>query len=275
MGGYGFYRASGSKLLCATSLIFTGISLYYNIQADVNLRLVGGGGGSIVKTILFSQVALKRMFPELMCGLYLLYAFRQVEREFGTKVYFSFIILSTIVSVVFQVCFLSLFPTYFSTCASGPFGPIFSLLVYYFGHIPGIPLFKAPLSNNNRSNNSLNVSTTFLTNKLYVYANCFVLAQVDGVQSFLPALCGFVAGCVVKRVFGEANNIIPDWVEAICMTHVDPYIRTLSSEEYRAQLTARRGVVNADLRQQQFAGGVGENLFGQPVRVLCASETIL
>ena len=165
-----------------------------------------------------------------------------------------------------------MFPTHFtSLTTTGPFGPIFSLLVYYFGHIPGIPFFKAPLANNNydnnNNNNSLNISTTVFTNKLFVYASCFVLASIDGVSSLLPAFCGFMAGCIIKRVLGDSYNIIPNWVEALCMLYVDPYIRTLSSEQYRAQMNNRRGGgLNGDFRNQHpGAGGVGENLFGQPV----------
>ena len=78
-------------------------------------------------TILFSS------FGEVICGLFLLYTFRQLERKMGSIKFASYTILSTLgltIQIVFLVCFSP------RRLTSGPLPIICSLLIPFFAHIP-------------------------------------------------------------------------------------------------------------------------------------------
>ena len=73
---------------------------------------------------------------ELFLGILLLYNFRILERHFGTVKFASLSLLSVVLGSFFNVILLAFARKYVSRLASGPFGLVMSLSVFYSLEIP-------------------------------------------------------------------------------------------------------------------------------------------
>eukprot|EP00262_Sarcandra_glabra_P011065 TRINITY_DN26766_c0_g1_i1.p1 TRINITY_DN26766_c0_g1~~TRINITY_DN26766_c0_g1_i1.p1 ORF type:complete len:298 (+),score=21.42 TRINITY_DN26766_c0_g1_i1:85-978(+) len=198
-GPSGFNNAPVTRtfvIACALLTIFAGIQgrssnlglSYQDIFKSLNLwRLT-------TSTFAFSST------PELMFGLYLLYYFRVFERQIGSNKYSVFILFSLIVTTLFEILALALLkdPT-LSRLASGPYGLIFSSFVPFYFDIPVSTRFR--------------IFGVHFSDKSFIYLAGVQLLLASWKRSFLPGLCGVLAGSLYRlNVFGIRRIKFPEFI---------------------------------------------------------------
>lgn len=202
-----FERAIASKALVVTSLLCTGTAVYLDLHFEEL-----GSKKVTMKNLLASQTTFRKVMPDMLFGLSLLYVFRHLEREFGTRKFVSFCATSSTVSVSLQlaiVSFLSLLEDG-RTLSAGPYAPIFSLLILYIVHVPAI---SSPMSGNLRMNS-----------KLPVYGMAAMLALDDGTSSLIPSICGLIGGLVAYSQLKWLN--VPDALAKFGKKYLEPLFRS-------------------------------------------------
>ncbi|XP_059646069.1 rhomboid-like protein 20 isoform X2 [Cornus florida] len=183
-GPSGFNNAPVTRtfvIACALFTIIFGIRgrsknlglSYLNIFKKLNIWKL------IVSVFAFSST------PELIFGLYLLYYFRVFERQIGSNKYSVFILLSVIMSLLFEFLALSFLkdPTS-SVITSGPYGLIFSLFVPFYLDIPVSTRFR--------------VFVLRFSDKSFIYLAGLQLLLSSWKRSILPGICGILAGSLYR-----------------------------------------------------------------------------
>lgn len=201
-----FEKATASKALAVTSLLCTGAALYLDVHAE------GFSSRKFfsMRTLLTSQTMFRKVAPEMLFGLGLLYVFRQIERTIGTRKFVSFCVVSTTLSVTLQLAILSTTSLLEEgrALSTGPFGPIFSLMVLYFAYIPaiGTPIAGARINH-----------------KLPVYLAGLILATNEGKASLIPSCCALFAG--ILTFFQMKKLIMPEWIAKFGQRYIEPLFR--------------------------------------------------
>eukprot|EP01018_Ginkgo_biloba_P000796 Gb_24078 [translate_table: standard] len=199
---------------------------------------------AIVKKIhIWRLVASASVFSstsELMFGLYLLYYFRVFERQIGSNKYAVFVLFSAVLSTFFELISLALFKDTISGLASGPYGIIFSSFVPFLLDIP--------------------VSTRFRTfgvrfsDKSFVYLAGLQLLLSSWKKSFIPGVCGVLAGMLYRmNVLGIQRIKFPKSVTSTASRLFSPLISSGPSTTV-SRRTVSRETIDAPLNQQ-FQGG--------------------
>ncbi|XP_059646068.1 rhomboid-like protein 20 isoform X1 [Cornus florida] len=198
-GPSGFNNAPVTRtfvIACALFTIIFGIRgrsknlglSYLNIFKKLNIWKL------IVSVFAFSST------PELIFGLYLLYYFRVFERQIGSNKYSVFILLSVIMSLLFEFLALSFLkdPTS-SVITSGPYGLIFSLFVPFYLDIPVSTRFR--------------VFVLRFSDKSFIYLAGLQLLLSSWKRSILPGICGILAGSLYRlNVFHIRRMKFPEFI---------------------------------------------------------------
>jgi len=202
-----FERATASKALAMTTMLCTGAAVYLNVQAEgfSSRRLLS------MKTLLTSQTMFRKLAPEMLLGLGLLYVFRQIERVIGTRKFVSYCFVSTTLSITLQLALLTVTGLLEDgrMVSTGPFGPIFSLLVLYFAYIPAIGTPVAGIK---------------INHKLPVYLAGLILATHEGKASLIPSCCAIVAGIITYLQMKKL--VMPDWIAKFGQRYIEPLFRS-------------------------------------------------
>ena len=222
---YSFAHASASKVLFWSAFLSTGAAVYLHANADAfALRwplLVGGGSGSgsgvavpsalgVAVRLVLSQLVFRRT-SECFVGLGLLFALRHVERLLGSRQFCSFVLASTALSATAQLVLLAVWGDSALALASGPLAPVFGLLVFYYAHVPPVPVNPT-------------MWPSVLTQKLSVYSLAAALSLGGGRATLIPAVTGFLAGTVVKAHLSDL--LVPASVASWFKANVDPMVRS-------------------------------------------------
>ncbi|WOK93615.1 rhomboid-like protein 20 isoform X2 [Canna indica] len=186
-GPPGFHNAPVTRTLVISSAIITvtsglrgrvnrlGLS-YQDITENHNLWK------TVPSVFAFSST------PELIIGLYLIYYFRIFERQIGSNKYSVFVLFSSIVSTLFEIAALRLLKDS-RVLASGPYGLIFASFIPFFLDIPVTSRFRM-------------LGLKF-SDKSAVYFAGFQLLLYSWKRSFIPGICGLVAGFLFRiNAFG-------------------------------------------------------------------------
>jgi hypothetical protein len=204
-----------------TTMACTGAALLFDIQAE------GLGRRLSLKSLLTSQVMFRKVFPEMLFGIGLLYVFRHIEREVGTRKFVSFCFVSTTLSVTLQLALLTLQSTIIEEgrmFAPGPYGPIFSLMVLYFAYVPAV---------------GTPIGGVRINHKIPVYLAGFLLATQGGKASLIPSCCALIAGVVA--LFQLKRLVMPESIAKFGVKYIEPLFRTDVNAGARPHGGARGG----------------------------------
>jgi len=206
-----FAHAPASKVLFWSAFLCTGTAMYLHAPVDVRLpaaALEPRPLAASLARLAASQIVFRRT-SECFVGMGLLFALRHVERLLGARQYSSLVLASTLLSATAQLALLGAAGDL--ALASGPFAAIFALLVYYYAHVPALPL-------------DAHVFPQFISNKLPVYSLAAYLTLSGGRATAVPALTGFLAGILVKR--NLASFLVPASVSAWFRANVEPLVKS-------------------------------------------------
>ena len=197
----GFPYASGSKALClsticTSALLFSSPDAKYWHAAPARLAVAALGFARPI---------------ELALGVSILYGLRHVERIMGTRAFLSFLTASTSLAVVVQWAAVRMLGM---PCSSGPYAPLFSLLVIYYAHVPAVALSRA-----NHAQGDLDAWS--ISQKVPMYVGSLVLAALQGWNSLFPACIGLACGIVCNPSIGRL--VFPDYVASFFSRYVDSW----------------------------------------------------
>ena len=120
-------------------------------------------------------------FGEVVCGLMLLYTFRQLERKMGSIKFASYTIVSAALGLTVQLAFLVVFKR---ALTPGPLPIIFSLLLPFFAHVPKL------------SPRYFSILGIDFSDKSFTYILALQLLFNNGISSIASGLAGFLVGVV-------------------------------------------------------------------------------
>jgi len=179
--------------------------------------------------------------PELMCGVYLLYYFRVLERQIGSNKHLVFVLFSMIFTTMCELISLVMFKDPISSgLAPGPYGLIFSSFVLFFYDIPVSKRFR--------------IFNIQLSDKSFVYFAGLQLLLSSWKLSFIPGVCGVLAGFSYRlNVFCIRRIKFPEVVASAVARIFSPLLsRGQSNSGSRRNITTE--IVNPTLGRQ-FQGG--------------------
>jgi membrane associated rhomboid family serine protease len=249
----GFYGAPVTKFLCALTLGSFGISNWFEKKQKylLTIKQLGSPVHVITSTFLFSS------FGEVLCGLFLLYTFRQLERKMGSIKFASYTLISATLGLTIQLAFLVCFSP--RRLAPGPLPIIGSLLIPFFAHIPKL------------SPRYFSILGVDFSDKTFTYILALQLLFNDGISSFASGLAGFLVGVVYSAevlplhswripsfVSNAASRFIMPWIGSNA-----PWVRDARRAEYarRQQQAMNRVYENAGI---QPANSGTDQLIGGP-----------
>ncbi|XP_048138778.1 rhomboid-like protein 20 isoform X2 [Rhodamnia argentea] len=184
VGPSGFNNAPASRAFIVASGVFT---VFFGIRNRADM--LGVSYQDIFQKMqmwkLIPAIFAFSSTPELIFGLYLLYYFRIFERQIGSNKFLVFILFSTIVSMALQVLALAVFNVPSSNLvSSGPYAVIFASFVPFFFDIPVSTRFRV-----------LRIS---FSDKSFIYLASLQLLFSSWRRSFLPGICGILAGSLYR-----------------------------------------------------------------------------
>ncbi|KAK1291843.1 hypothetical protein QJS10_CPB17g01674 [Acorus calamus] len=138
--------------------------------------------------------------PELVFGLGLLYYFRVFERQIGSNKYSVFILFSLLGSLLIEVLSLVVFRgSNLGVLASGPYGLVFASFVPFYFDIPVTSRFR--------------IFGGRFSNKSLVYLAGLQLLLSAWERSFIPGICGILAGSMYHmNLLGIRRMKFPDFI---------------------------------------------------------------
>eukprot|EP01018_Ginkgo_biloba_P004575 Gb_00543 [translate_table: standard] len=176
-----------------------------------------------------------------MFGLYLLYYFRVLERQIGSNKHSVFVLFSVIFTTLFELIALVMFKDPVSSgLAPGPYGLIFSSFVLFYFDIPVSKRFR--------------IFGVRFSDKSFVYFAGLQLLLSSWKHSFIPGLCGVLAGLSYRmNVFGIRRIKFPELVATTATRLFSPLLLSGRPTAVSRQNIARE-IVDTPLGQQ-FEGG--------------------
>eukprot|EP00250_Pteridium_aquilinum_P022918 c25908_g1_i1 orf=517-1401(-) len=181
------------------------------IACGIASVLVGTQGGSKACSLSYQALVKKLQFwrvltsscifsstPELIFGLYLVYFFRVFERQIGSNKYAVFLMFSTIITTILNVVFVLVAkdpsPVGLST---GPYGLVFASFVQFYFDIPTSARFR--------------LFGAQFSDKSFVYLAGLQLLLSAWKRSFIPGICGLLAGAAYRmNVLGIRQVKFPE-----------------------------------------------------------------
>lgn len=197
-GPSGFNNAPVTKIFIIACVLFTILAGIQGRSAKVALSYQDIFGKLRIWKLIMSVFAFSST-PELMFGLYLLYYFRVFERQIGSNKYSVFILFSVIVSVFFEVGALAFLKDPMNVLTSGPYGLVFASFVPFYFDIPVSTRFR--------------VLSVRFSDKAFIYLAGLQLLLSSWKRSFLPGVCGILAGSLYRlNVFRIRRAKFPEFV---------------------------------------------------------------
>ena len=245
----GFYGAPVTKGLCALTLGSYSILNWIGRKTKPSLTMkhITSPVHLMSSTILFSS------FGEVICGLFLLYTFRQLERKMGSIKFASYTILSATLGLTIQLAFLVCFSP--RRLTSGPLPIICSLLIPFFAHIPKL------------SPRYFSILGVDFSDKTFTYLLALQLLLNDGMSSFASGLSGFLVGVVYSaEVLPLHSWRVPSFISTGASRFIMPWLGSSApwardarrAEQARRQQQALNRVYeNAGIPPPQLNGGGG------------------
>ncbi|URE27049.1 UBA [Musa troglodytarum] len=188
--------------------------------------------------------------PELVAGFYLLYYFRVFERQIGSNKYSVFVLFCIIASTFFEILALALLKADSHVLASGPYGLIFAAFIPFFVDIPVMSRFCV-----------LGIN---FTDKSIVYFVGFQLLLCGWKWSFIPGICGVLAGFLYRvNAFGIRRLKFPKKVASV-VSRLFLSSSTSSTRNSTANIRRNARVPYAGRRVQQNYPSVGHVSMPEP-----------
>eukprot|EP01038_Epipyxis_sp_PR26KG_P016494 gene16494-22514_t len=250
----GYENAPITKVLSVLTAILSIIVSPYSAQLDLPHLYRGELWRLISGQLIFQSL------PQTVVGLILLYTCRQFERQmgirkFGAFLFFSFLI-STSILLAMIVTASSVGYEFIPSC--GPYFIIFSLLSFYYWHIPKL------------HSSQFSVFGMEFSEKSWIYFLSLQLLLSDGVESIAAALSGFVAGYIYDTDgYGLQNFRLPRRIENFFAVIGRFFTSLFPANNPTAIPTtiippsgSRRGNIPSGLNRRGPGGGNRENLLG-------------
>ena len=170
----------------------------------------------------------------------MLYNFRVLERQWGTKKFASFSILSSLLSSLLNVLLLSSSRKYLTRFASGPIGLVSSLYVLYLIEIPTrytIKLIGIKASDH-----------AFLSIILLQFS------LLSGISSIIPTITGMIAGITIFNIKPICEWRIPTFICKIVESYILPLLQSS-----KAKVAESTNTNPLDSRQDSVYQGQSSN----------------
>ena len=194
----GFYGAPITKSLC---LIVLGTHLAVSNTASLSSNNLITASSSTYK-LLLGTIAYANL-GEVVWSLPILYYFRGIERRMGSSKFASFCLLCSFSVLFTQVGLLHVFSL--TKIASGPYGILFGLFVFYFAMIPKL------------SPNSLSFFGIHFSDKTMTYFMGLQLAFNTWSHSFASAAAGVAFGLLYTAEIIPLHKILlPSSISSLC-----------------------------------------------------------
>lgn len=233
------------------------MSLSFSIGSVKNLSLDLGRvlHGEVYR--LFSSHLYFKTWPQLIIGLFLFRNISVFEKFMGSRKFGNFMFLSWGMTTLSQVAFVATASSIGISLAPepGPFFYIFSLIPFYYKHVPKV------------SKTHYKVLTIPLSEKTWVYALSLQLAFSDDLRSIVSAISGILAGYLYMSDDMNLQNFrLPSVIEKICGTvgalldSLFSNVTTGNSPRPRHQDRGREPMIDPMVAQrlmQQQDGGFG------------------
>lgn len=197
----GYSHAPVILVISIVTLIFSTALKVSNVDLDL-YRLMRGEIWRLITThFVFRNPA------QLMVGLIVLYSLRGFERQMGSKKFGAFLLYSLLSSTVLSILFVLILNVLMGLSfvpSSGPFFLIYSLMIFYYWHVPALyPIQYSVLG-------------LRLSEKSWIYLLSAQLLFSDSWYSILASASGLIAGYVyLKDLFHVQSYRLPASVERI------------------------------------------------------------
>ena len=230
----GFYGAPVTKAACITVIAshVAGLNFpsFFGNIGDVSLlsltNLYHEPWKILLGTCTFATLG------EVLWSLPILYTFRDLERRMGSNRFSSFVILSTVTVLATQIGLMHVYSSH--DLASGPYGSIFGLFVFYFALIPKL------------SPQSLSLLGMHFSDKSFTYMLGIQLAMNGWSRgrtfgSLMSAVTGLCFGLVyMAEVFPLHNFRLPSSLVSLVGKSVLPWFGSSSPWESRIRRERER-----------------------------------
>ena len=175
----GFYGAPVTKALCGLTL--GGFSVLSFTEQKKQYMKALSHNNILNPVNMLTTPFVFASFGEVVCGLMLLYTFRQLERKMGSIKFASYTIVSAVLGLTVQLAFLVVFKR---PLTPGPLPIIFSLLLPFFAHVPKL------------SPRYFSILGIDFSDKSFTYILALQLLFNNGISSIASGLAGFLVGVV-------------------------------------------------------------------------------
>ena len=250
----GFYGAPLTKALSALSVTLSIACISLQKQSAVQMRWLALTANHEWWRLLMTNLVFTGNY-ETILGAMLLYTFRVIERQLGSRKFGAFIVLVMTVSTWFHVGLLvvvkgGMFPTHNTVdeaiMAPGPFATIYALLAFFHAVIPK----KMPCM--------FSLLGLHFSDKSMAYLLAFQLLGCEGWRSILPSVVGYTLGKVYLAEVVPLHKLrLPRFLDSLCSS-LYPLVATTSPPG--AAQRRRRRLRRQEERMQMGAGfgGAGQ-----------------
>lgn len=157
---------------------------------------------------------------ELLFGVFLLYFFRQFERQMGSSRYAAFALITSSVHTALLCLAQLLVPTLIP--ASGPYALVFSALVHFFFETPKTYHFQL-------------LGALELSDKSFAYLLAIQLTCSDPPRSLLSFAAALAAGLAYRLPGIREHADFPESVVSTCSTYLLPLLATNQRSNSRSR----------------------------------------
>ncbi|KAJ1531232.1 hypothetical protein HK405_001424, partial [Cladochytrium tenue] len=201
---------------------------------------------------------------EILFGSLLLYHFRLLERQWGSRKYAAFAFVSSAISTG-----LALSALYIGRAAglvrvaSGPYGLIFAALYQYHRDVPVTVRVR--------------ILGVGLSDKVFLYILSAQLLWSSFFGSLTAGACGLLAGALYKSWPALRRWRFPTWLSGACHTYIEPLLASTPTgfagvRTLGATAAAGAAVPLPDTGRFRNAGGVRRRAGGAPPAPLPPDE---
>eukprot|EP01103_Thecamoeba_quadrilineata_P006247 TRINITY_DN15976_c0_g1_i1.p1 TRINITY_DN15976_c0_g1~~TRINITY_DN15976_c0_g1_i1.p1 ORF type:complete len:355 (+),score=43.83 TRINITY_DN15976_c0_g1_i1:42-1106(+) len=212
-GPAGFHHAPLSKVFLVTT---AAASLFFSLINQQDSFNLVNFDPVITQKFQFWRLFTNQIFfstpGEMLFGFLLLYFFRLFERQLGTPKFAGFAIISFVLSTLFQLISLVLFPS-LNAITSGPYSIIFACFALYYSSVPQMQHFR--------------LFRIKLDDKFFVYILGAQMLFSNGFLSMIGGLCGLAAGIIYcSDVVHIKNFETPAFLNRLSYRFILPHLQT-------------------------------------------------
>jgi len=197
----GYSHAPLIQVISITTLIFSTAFKVSNVELDLYKVIHGEIWRLITTHLVFRNPA------QLIVGLMVLYSLRGFERQMGSKKFGAYLIYCLLASTVLSILFILILDVLMGLSfvpSSGPFFLIYSLMIFYYWHVPALyPIRYSALG-------------LRLSEKSWIYLLAGQLLFSDSFDSILSGASGLIVGyAYIKDFFHIQSYRLPPSVERV------------------------------------------------------------